>query len=260
MQTEGQWSVESTRQLGEYPGDGCIDVWLCSFGATHDVLQEYLESFDVPEKARAASFRTESAWSTFVARRAMVRAVSSRYLGVPSDAFVWETGSLGKPLLRTEAGQDGLEFSWSQAGTAVVVGVALGIGIGVDACRESDGERLDGLEDIFCSQDEASALTCMPWPERSRALVQCWTAKEACLKAAGTGLLCDPRRLRTWGSGEPLERVEWKEGPDGPTEQHMTVAYRTEAGGITLAVAAPVALALTVHRLIWKEGDDDGLE
>lgn len=260
MQTEGQWRVESTRPRGEYPDNGCIDVWVCSCGAPDDILREFLETFDVPEKTRAASFLVKSAWSAFVARRAMVRAVSSRYLEVPSDAFIWDTGPLGKPFLRTEAGHDGLEFSWSQTGTAVVVGVALGIAIGVDACHESDGERLDGLADVFCSQDEASALACMPWPQRSRALVQCWTAKEACLKAVGTGLRRDPRRLRTWGNGEALERVEWKEGADGSSGRRMVVTYRSTAERIALAVAAPMPLALTMHRLVWNGGDDHGLE
>ena len=257
MQTEGQWSVDSTRLRGEYPGDGCIDVWLCSCGAPRDILPGFLETFDELEKARAASFCTDSAWSAFVARRAIVRAVSSRYLGVPSDAFTWETGPLGKPFLRTGTGQDGLEFSWSQTGAAVVVGVARGIPVGVDACQESDGESLDGLADVFCSQDEASALARTTWPQRSRALAQCWAAKEACLKASGTGLRCDPRHLRTWGSGEPLETVEWKDGASG---RHMAVAYRAEAGGIVLSAAAPVPLALTMHRLVWNGRGDHGLK
>ena len=85
---------------------------------------------------------------------------ADRCFAVPGSAevtsVIWETGPLGKPFLRTEAGDDGLEFSWSQAGTAVVIAVAQGIPVGVDACQESDGESLDGLADVFCSEDEAS--------------------------------------------------------------------------------------------------------
>lgn len=260
MRVEGEWSIESTRRPGEYPDEGCIDVWLCSCGAPDNVLREYLETFDVLEKTRAASFRVESAWSSFVARRAMVRAVSSRYLGVRRDAFMWETGPFGKPFLRTEAGDSSLEFSWSQAGTTVVVAVARGIPVGIDACQQGDGESLDELFDVFCSRDEASALERMPGLQRTLALVQCWTAKEACLKAVGTGLRCDPRRLRTWGNGEPLDTAEWKEGADASSERHMAVSYRFAAGGIALAVATPISLALTMHGLVWNRGDNHGLE
>ncbi len=260
MRTEGQWSIESVRGLGEHPDDGCVDVWLCSCGAPDSVLRGYLETFSAVEKTRAASFRVDSAWSAFVARRAMVQMVSARYLGVRGDVFTWGTSPLGKPSLRTEAGDGGLEFSWSQAGPTVVIAVAQGIPVGVDACRESDGGSLDGLLDVFCFEDEASALERMSGPQRSRAFVQCWTAKEACLKAAGTGFRCDPRRLRTWGNSEPLERVEWKEGPDESSRRRMDVAYRTAVGGIALAAAAPEPLALTMHRLVWIGGEDHGLE
>jgi hypothetical protein len=188
----------------------------------------------------------------------MVRVVASRYQGARSGDLVWETSPLGKPFLRTEAGHSGLEFSWSQVGATVVIVVARENSVGVDACQESEGEELDGLLDVFCSEDEASVLERMPRPQRVRALVQCWTAKEACLKAVGTGLRCDPRRLRTWGGDEPLETVEWNEGAADSPRRHMAVAHQSTAGGIALAVAASVPLGLTMHRLTWNGGDDHG--
>jgi phosphopantetheinyl transferase len=90
--------------------------------------------------------------------------------------------------------------------------------------------------------------------------VWCWTAKEACLKSVGTGLRCDPRRLRTWGNDEPLDRVKWNDGVDASSGWHMAVTYRLATQGIALAVAAPVPIALTMHRLEWNGGNDYGLE
>jgi 4'-phosphopantetheinyl transferase len=260
MRTEGQWSIESAHGPGEYPEEGSVDVWLCSCGAPADVLRVHLETFDMAEKTRAASFRVESAWSAFVARRAMVRMVSARYLGLPRDSIAWETSPLGKPFLRSEAGEGGLEISWSQGGSAVVLAVARGIAVGVDACQETEGASLDGLVDVFCSEDEVSALASMSGLPRRQALVQCWTAKEACLKAAGTGLHCDPRRLRTWGNGRPLDTVAWTERTDVSSGWHMDVAHRRAAGGIALAVATPVPLELAMHGLVWTGGDRDGIE
>jgi phosphopantetheinyl transferase len=142
----------------------------------------------------------------------------------------------------------------------VVIAVALGIPLGIDACQESDGKSLDGLVDVFCSEDESSALASMSGLPRRQALVQCWTAKEACLKAAGTGLQCDPRRLRTWGNGKPLDTVTWTEQTEASSGWHMDVAHRAVVGGIALAVAAPVPLELAMHRLVWIGGNDHGLE
>lgn len=258
MRNEGQWFIESVHAPGEYPDAGGVDVWLCSVGCRDEILRANPDTLDGLEKARAAAFREERAGSAFVERRVMVRVVVSRYLNVRSDDVVWETGPAGKPFLRTEAGHDDLEFSWSQAGAMVVIAVTRGIAVGVDACRESEGDDLDGLAEVFCSEAEVSALERMPRPERVRALVQCWTAKEACLKAAGTGLRCDPRRLRTWSSDRPLKTVEWEEGAGDAPRRRMAVVHRSVAKGIALAVAAPVPLRLTIHGLTWNGGDEHG--
>jgi phosphopantetheinyl transferase len=258
VRTEGQWFIESVHAPGEYPDAGGVDVWLCSVGCRDEILRANPDTLDGLEKARAAAFREERAGSVFLERRVMVRVVISRYLSVRSGDVVWETGPAGKPFLQTQAGRDDLEFSWSQAGAMVVIAVTRGIAVGVDACRESEGDDLDGLAEVFCSEAEVSALERMPRPERVRALVQCWTAKEACLKAAGTGLRCDPQRLRTWGDDEPLKTVEWDEGAEDAPRRHMAVVHRSVAGGIALAVAAPVPLCLTIHRLTWNGGDEHG--
>jgi phosphopantetheinyl transferase len=255
---EGQWFVESVHAPGEYPDAGDVDVWLCSFGGRDEILRTNPDTLDGSERARAAAFREVRAGSAFVERRVMVRVVASRYLSVRSGDVVWETGPAGKPFLRTEAGHADLEFSWSQAGAAVVIAVARGVAVGVDACQESEGDSLDGLAEVFCSETEVSVLGRMPRPERVRALVECWTAKEACLKAVGTGLRCDPRRLRTWDGDEPLETVEWEEGAEDSPRRRMAVVHRSLAGGIALAVAAPVPLRLTIHGLTWNGGDEHG--
>jgi 4'-phosphopantetheinyl transferase len=189
----------------------------------------------------------------------MVRVVASRYLGGRFGDVQWGVGPLGKPFLWTETGHNDLEFSWSQAGAVVVIAVAWRMPVGVDACHESEGEDLDGLTDVFCSEDETAALERLLRPQRFRALVRCWTAKEACLKAAGTGLRCDPRRLRTWGGDEALETVEWNEGAAELSRRRMVVAHRSTAEGIGVAVAASVPLTLTMHRLVWNGGDSHEL-
>ena len=109
---------------------GCVP-----YGCRDKTLRANPDTLDGLEKARAAAFREERAGSAFVERRVMVRVVVSRYLNVRSDDVVWETGPAGKPFLRTEAGNDDLEFSWSQARATVVIAVTRGIAVGVDACR-----------------------------------------------------------------------------------------------------------------------------
>jgi 4'-phosphopantetheinyl transferase len=257
MLSDTRWSMTTKKARGEWPEGRTVDVWVCSCDAPDDILHTYLQSLDQEEKARAASFRVSRAWSEFVARRAVVRVVASRYVGDRSGVW-WGTGPLGKPFLMTEAALGHLEFSWSQAGRAVVVAVAAGLPVGVDACVESEAGSLDGAIGTFCAEDEALVLERLAKPRSAQALAQCWTAKEACLKAVGTGLYCDPRRLRTWGDNGPLGTVEWHDGPDGKPGHRMYVAHRSVSDGIGVAVAAPVPPDLAMQYLEWNGGGHHG--
>lgn len=116
------------------------------------------------------------------------RGVLARYLGVAPPAVVLARGPYGKPRLAAPAGGAPLEFNLAHSGGLVALAVARhGVGVDVEAIAPLPG--LDALAARCLDAAERAAWLAAPAAGRLDAFLRLWTRKEACLKAAGTGLV-----------------------------------------------------------------------
>ncbi|MDH2388059.1 4'-phosphopantetheinyl transferase superfamily protein [Streptomyces sp. HNM0663] len=97
-------------------------------------------------------------------------------------------GAGGRPAVCAPAGFD---VGISHTGDLLVVGVARGRRIGVDAEHRDRPLSMPPLPEKFCHPEELARLARLPAAERNRALVHRWTLKEAYAKALGVGLRLD---------------------------------------------------------------------
>ena len=144
------------------------------------------------EKLRAGRFLGADKRIQFVAARAQLRKILSRYLDIAPEAVAFEIGEHGKPRL---SHAPGLEFNLSHSGDAGLVGVSRGIRIGVDIEFEKPGRRFAGLAERFFSTPESAALLKLPTGDQPPGFYRGWTCKEAYLKAWGTGLTFPSNRF-----------------------------------------------------------------
>ncbi len=139
------------------------------------------------ERQRAASFRFEEdaiRWSGF---RAALRQILASLIHVsPQDVPIILT-PLGKPVLGTPFA--GLHFSLSHCEDLALVAICADGAIGIDVEPAARAADLSGCEQTFCHPDEIAEL---PSESRCHRLMEIWTAKEALLKAIGTGLTHPP--------------------------------------------------------------------
>jgi len=154
-----------------------------------------------------------------------VRDVLAGYLGSEPEI---EVGLHGRPALRS--GELQFNLSHSQGLAAVAVSAVHAVGVDVERPRP----RLDPLRfaERFLAPAEAAALTALPAAERPEALVQLWTAKEAYLKALGTGLTVPPRSFTIDGTSvvsthDASPPADWSLATlELPTEHYGSVALR----------------------------------
>lgn len=143
------------------------------------------------ERQRAASFRFEEdaiRWSGF--RAALRRILASVIHVSPQDVPIVLT-PLGKPVL--DAPFAGLHFSLSHCEDLALVAICVDGVIGVDVEPAARAADLSGCEQTFCHPAEIAEL---PSESRCHRLMEIWTAKEALLKAIGTGLTHPPETVR----------------------------------------------------------------
>lgn len=165
------------------------------------------------EKSRAARFhfpRDARHWSHC---RAALRMILSGQIGVAPREVALIYSDFGKPMLPPP--WDSVNFNLSHCGDLALVAVSCDGPVGVDLECLSRAPDLLECELKFCHPAEIRTL---PDDQSARAteLLRIWTAKEALLKALGTGLSHPPELVllqpgpgyATAGSELPLPGIE----------------------------------------------------
>lgn len=187
---------------------GEVHVWRASLEQPPGVAARLRLTLSEDERERAARFHFERDRVRFVIARAALRAVLGRYLDVPPGSLRFSYGAHGKPLLSpefvAESAEGGLEFNVSHSHTLALVAVARGRALGVDIERLRADAAERQIAERFFSAQEVAALCALPDAQQPRAFFDCWTRKEAYIKARGEGL------------SFPLDEFDVSLQPDAP--------------------------------------------
>lgn len=153
-------------------------------GDGHDTAR-VAEVLDEDERRRAERFRFERDRRRFVLRRAFLRTILGRYVGVDPARLRFRYTTYGKPEL---AGRGDLRFNASSSQDLALYAIARGRAVGIDVERVAAGSWSLALAERFFSPGEVRALRSLDRSLQSTAFFRCWTCKEALLKATGVGL------------------------------------------------------------------------
>lgn len=172
---------------------------------------------DNTERARAAAYHFEGDRRRFIVRRALVRIEIARATGDEPGSLGFIEGPQGKPTL---SGAPGLRFNVSHAEDLALLVISRASEIGCDIERiEPDRARRDVAKRFFSPQEFAS-LSALPEEQWAEGFFNCWTRKEAYIKALGIGLAYplesfsvslapgDPPRLITGEPGCTISTVD----------------------------------------------------
>jgi 4'-phosphopantetheinyl transferase len=196
----------------------------------------------------ARSLGCEALRRRVVARRASLRALLGSASSVsPADISI-ESGPYGKPFVQLHDRM--LHFSLAHRCDLAIVAITSLAPIGVDLEVETGGFDPGPIISRFHAS-ERSAIAAVPDHLRRQSFLRCWTAKEAMLKAVGTGLTQpldsvvvdpDPRHpLRLIRSPPPTSAAEWTLQP-----VNIGIANTTCA----TAVMAPDVPSARVRRFV----------
>jgi 4'-phosphopantetheinyl transferase len=166
-------------------GDNEIHVWHIDLTAQEAAIDSLSPLLDKDEKSRAARFIVPEPRIQFILSRAFLRIALGRYLQIEPREVRFQTAEHGKPEL---AEHSGLHFNLSHTDGATVIAITRAGQVGVDV--ERIRENMDPLQlgARFFSRQESEWLRSQPMSQRFAAFFACWTAKEAYVKACGSGL------------------------------------------------------------------------
>lgn len=171
-----------------------VDVWRVHLSST----TPNETSLSAEERQRAARFHFDSDRDRFIVAHAGLRDVLSRYLQCEPSELNFSVNEFGKPSLTrsndfsrstTEVVTTmEIEFNLSHSGDFALIAIARGRNVGVDVELIREDIELENLARRNFSQRENQELMTLPVEQQTLGFFNCWTRKEAYIKAQGLGL------------------------------------------------------------------------
>ncbi len=165
--------------------EGEIDLWCADFRHSTVSLAAYRQLLSEDELERVSRFKFAHLSDFYTFCRGTLRRILSGYLAVPGDTIKFHYGQMGKPFLATPIG---LQFNASHSGGLFVCAVSSGLTIGVDVEQIRPIEDMMAIASHYFSPAERRHLVSLAEADRTHAFFQCWTRKEAVIKATGEGV------------------------------------------------------------------------
>ena len=159
-----------------------IDIYLMNLDRIDDEHRLW-RLLGVEETKRAGQFRFARDRRRYISRRARLRELLSQYLDLSPHNIRFVTNEFGKPSV----GGD-LQFNLSHSGNVCLIGVARGRELGCDIEQRDPAFSSRQIAQAFFSPAEARALAELDRAQQLEAFYNCWTRKEAYIKARGYGV------------------------------------------------------------------------
>lgn len=163
------------------------------------------EALSLDDRTRADRFRFESDRRRFCVARASLRLILGRYLKTKPGRLQLDTTEYGKPYFADAKTSQGLRFNLSHSNQLALIAITRDREVGVDIEYMRSDFVTDEVATHFFSNSEVQAF-CAVAPElKTQSFFNCWTRKEAYIKARGEGLYCPLDQFDvTVAPGEPL--------------------------------------------------------
>ncbi len=188
-----------------------VHLWLLRLEGQELALEDLRETLSGDEQTKARGFRFERLRRRYIVCRGILRKLIGDYLQQEPSQIRFQYQAKGKPVLDKRS-SEGLQFNLSHSEGIALLALTRHREIGVDVefvRLLSDAKK---IAERFFSQRERADLGGVASKDQTAAFFNCWTRKEAYLKARGEGM---SRELDQFSvslvPGEParLLSVQW---------------------------------------------------
>lgn len=193
-----------------------VHVWRAALDVEPAYLKRLEQMLSDDERERARRFFFEEHRGRFVVARGLLRSILAKYLNIAPNHLEFIYGAYGKPTLTGRFAIGDIRFNMSHSGELAVYAIARGREVGIDIERQRADFATREIAEKFFSPREVTALLNLPEHVQCEAFFNCWTRKEAYIKARGMGLSLPLDQFDvSLVPGEPAALLDTK---DDPTE------------------------------------------
>jgi 4'-phosphopantetheinyl transferase len=180
-----KWDITS---VGDELGADEAHVWRASLDQPTNMIAKLAPLLSQDECQRAMRYYRPVDRDRFIVGRGILRKIISAYLAIQPCQLRFTYNDYGKPAVSDDQNDCALNFNLSHSAKLILYAVTRGrvVGIDIEYIRE-DFATLEIAEDFF-SKDEVAALKSLPTDQRTMGFFNCWSRKEAFIKAKGMGV------------------------------------------------------------------------
>ena len=161
-----------------------INLWYAAIDSLiKDVakLSEYLNQEELRKANRIKSIKERN---TAIITLAVLKILLGFYLDKSPSEVILSYTKYNKPYLK----YSDLKFNLSHSENMLLIGFTLNYDIGVDVEKMEEFPEADDVAKNFFSSYEYKSFSLLQSNERTEGFYNCWTRKEAFIKAIGSGL------------------------------------------------------------------------
>ena len=218
-----------------------VHIWTMTLEQPEAVIKELQCHLSAEEVLRAERFYFERDRERFIVGRGFLRQILSSYLSVAPKSLVFGYEKQGKPYLELSHGAPSLSFNLSHSNEKALCVVSLQRQVGVDIEYVRPVSDLEKISRRFFTAQEHAVILDRPQSEQPESFFLHWTAKEACMKALGTGMHI------------PLSDVELTQSPaEGGWKETVTIRnkdYPSQWNITRISISAEYIAALATREL-----------
>jgi 4'-phosphopantetheinyl transferase len=233
-------------------GEKEIHLWGVRLYADERCTSRLYASLSDDEKKSAEGYLLENDKKRFILCRGLLRMILGRYLRQNPKQIRFQQQTKGKPFLRDVCNPP-LHFNLAHSGEYVIYALTHECEVGVDIEYLREVNDMEFIARRFFTEEECTDLFSLPHEKRAEGFFNCWTRKEAYIKALGEGLSLPLRQFQvSLIPGQPAAIVKQHRTP--PLSA-WTLIHLALAEGYVGALAIPSNL-LALRRLCFSSCAD----
>ena len=191
-----------------------VHVWRASFHRLTPFLADFDSIISEDERSKARRYKFENNRNDYIMARGLLRRLLGAYMDTDPSTIRFMYNPYGKPALMNQAGRHRVTFNVSHSHGIVLYAFSRGRELGIDLERIRPEAAHDGVAERFFSNKEVSTLRSLPEYAQPIGFFNCWTRKEAYIKARGEGLTIPLNQFDvSLVPGEPAALLESRVNP-----------------------------------------------
>lgn len=165
-----------------------IHLWLAKLAQSAQETATFWGILNAEERQRADRLIIQRHRENFIVARGILRQLLSNYLNYPAREIKFTQGPFGKIEIHRLMPTPLIKFNLSHTGEYALFAFSLDRDLGVDIEHIRADIEIKDIAQRFFSTVETKTLLSLPADMQTQAFFNCWTRKEAFIKAIGQGL------------------------------------------------------------------------